>query len=104
MGRVTIHTELLTEQSVPLKELKIGEFFVCVYSSDGSSDVCWRFILYQKILVNHFVLNEHDQGDIRALNVFEGTDMYMHGSDMVIPVEASISIHPAGQPSTGITG
>ena len=104
MGRVTIHTELLTQHSVPFKKLKIGEFFLCVYSSDGSSDVCGRFKLFQKILVNHYVHNGHDQGDIRALNVFEGTDMYMHGSDMVIPVEARISIHPAGQPSTGITG
>jgi hypothetical protein len=103
--RVSIRNELFTLQSVAFKELNVGEFFIRVYSSDGSSDVCGRFILYQKIRVNHFVLNEHDQGDIRALNVFKGIDMYMHGSDMVIPVEASISTYPAGQSaSTGITG
>jgi hypothetical protein len=102
---VRIFNELFSKHLVQFKELNVGEFFIRVYSSDGSSDVCGRFILYQKVLVNHYVLNGHDQGDIRALNVVNGTDMYMHDSDMVLPVEASISIHPAGQPSsTGITG
>jgi len=102
---VSIRNELFTSKSVSFKELNVGEFFIRVYSSNGLSDVCGRFVLYQKILANHYVHNGHDQGDIRALNVFEGTDMYMHGSDMVIPVEASISTYPAGQSaSTGITG
>jgi len=102
---VSIHNALFTSQLVSFKKLNVGEFFLCVYSSDGSSDVCGRFKLFQKILVNHFINNGHNRGDIRALNVFEGTDMYMHGTDMVMPVETCISTYQAGQPSsTGITG
>lgn len=101
---LAVHDELLTPQAVQFKDIQLGEYFVCVYGSEKNSE-CSRHTLYQKIMEDHYVMDGKDEGKLTALNVQQGTTMFMHDTDSVIPVEVIMHLHLACFCShTGPTG
>ena len=102
--KLSVHDTLLTSQAVQFKDIVIGEFFVYVHGSESGKE-CSRNTLYQKIMTDHAVCNGKDTGKIEALAVQNGTTMFMHDTDMVVPVEVIMHLHLSCFSShTGPTG
>jgi len=101
--KLSVHDELLTPEAIEFKDVVVGEFFVRVYG--GTELGVSSYVLYQKIITNHYVYNDKPMGKIMALRVMEGTDMFMPDTEPVVPVEVAMSLHLACFCShTGATG